>query len=889
MWVALTNAPQKSILIFRAREVVTKLSRQTKKSSIFYWPHHLLFVILKTYVEYLRDAGENLESNSHINFARSKRSADHDVTDIEGDNEQVCKLQLMEFKEARDSLKNGERLEETHVFVNESKFNLMLAWASQDDSGALIVLTTHDVYPKASSTLWRSTNHGRNWTNINDRVENKVFRKNDGLQRNPHDPKKVYLISGDHELFVTEDSGAEWRKSSIALDSEDEKFTYVEDTLEFHPDADYEDNVAVVSNKRELHVTYDNFIHTKAIKKKVHAVKWGTSESKSENSLYVTVGDFNNPFLSLRPEGLELQRYDRKADTWDTVLERVTVFDIQGRFMYASIFKNKDFKTMEDDKLMMISTDGGSTWDEAKIPTINGDRFYSVMDMSEGLIFMHVDNPGDTGHGTLYTSSSNGLIYSESLQHHLYPNGNTAHDFYKIESIRGVFLASQMGSDKSIHTVITYNRGGEWKNVSRPVGSDCKNDEKEGCYLQIHNKYSIHRKIKAHLPHSIKAAVGIVLVHGHVASNLQTTEPDVYLSTDGGYNFRKVLDGPHVYEIADSGGLLVAVPLEDYPNKVKFSTDEGHCWHVYQFTSDPLKFTGLLTEPGGQSMTFSIWGYHRDTKKWTVNVIDFSKVVKDQCKAADDYEPWIPHFSLSKIEGHQGCLLGRKEEFKKIKPGSWCRNGYSHVVEKREEKCSCSQEDYECDYGFVRQEGSIKCERDKSIRATEIKICVNHTVEEIKSTGYRLIPGDECDLTNGFKPDNGIISLDEVCNLGDDKKFIVDELKQPIKATGAGKYFIFSILTIVLVLVAVVGAYFTYKMVLLRRHKVVYRYSMLNQNDGEAGDTDEFENALGTHDTLYRDSSDEEVEQENKSPQHHRPGLFPVKGYHDDSDDDMLG
>ena len=48
----------------------------------------------------------------------------------------------------------------------------------------------------------------------------------------------------------------------------------------------------------------------------------------------------------LRPEGLELQRYDRKADTWDTVLERVTVFDIQGRFMYASIFKNKDFKTM---------------------------------------------------------------------------------------------------------------------------------------------------------------------------------------------------------------------------------------------------------------------------------------------------------------------------------------------------------------------------------------------------------------------------------------------------------------------------------------------------------------------------------------------------------------
>ncbi|RUS78232.1 hypothetical protein EGW08_014001 [Elysia chlorotica] len=348
---------------------------------------------------------------------------------------------------------------------------------------------------------------------------------------------------------------------------------------------------------------------------------------------------------------------------------------------------------------MMISSDGGTTWDEAHIPTINGDRFYSVMDMSDGLIFMHVDNPGDTGHGTLYTSSSDGLIYSESLKHHLYPNGNTAHDFYKVNLLL-LFVSFHLvahllrficaSASKLLHCSAYLSL------LVQPTGW-----VGEGCYLQIHNKYSIHRNINARLPHSTKSAVGVVLVHGHVASNLQTTDPDVYLSTDGGYNFRKVLDGPHVYEIADSGGLLVAVPLEDYPNQVKFSTDEGHCWHVYQFTSDPIKFTGLLTEPGGHSMTFSIWGYHRDTKKWTVNVIDFSKIIHRHCDAENDYEPWIPHLSLSKVEGRQGCLLGRKEEFKKIKAGSWCRNGYSHVVDRREEKCTCSEEDYECDYGFV--------------------------------------------------------------------------------------------------------------------------------------------------------------------------------------------
>ena len=83
---------------------------------------------LSSNVDVFDISGENLESNSHINFARSKRSADHDVTDIEGDNEQVCKLQLMEFKEARDSLKNGERLEETVNTYYNSKIDIRPAF-----------------------------------------------------------------------------------------------------------------------------------------------------------------------------------------------------------------------------------------------------------------------------------------------------------------------------------------------------------------------------------------------------------------------------------------------------------------------------------------------------------------------------------------------------------------------------------------------------------------------------------------------------------------------------------------------------------------------------------------------------------------------------------------
>ena len=45
-----------------------------------------------------------------------------------------------------------------------------------------------------------------------------------------------------------------------------------------------------------------------------------------------------------------------------------------------------------------------------------------------------------------------------------------------------------------------------------------------------------------------------------VASSLELRDPDVYVSSDGGYSWRMALSGPHHYAITNSGGLLVAIP-----------------------------------------------------------------------------------------------------------------------------------------------------------------------------------------------------------------------------------------------------------------------------------------------------------------------------------------
>lgn len=102
------------------------------------------------------------------------------------------------------------------------------------------------------------------------------------------------------------------------------------------------------------------------------------------------------------------------------------------------------------------------------------------------------------------------------------------------------------------------------------------------------------------------------------------------------YFYFKALTGPHQYQIADSGGLLVAISSNDpQPTTIKFSIDEGRCWHDYKFIKNPddaIVMTGLLTEPENRAMTVGVWGYHPQNKTWTVFVIDFEKVIKRKCK-----------------------------------------------------------------------------------------------------------------------------------------------------------------------------------------------------------------------------------------------------------------
>lgn len=66
----------------------------------------------------------------------------------------------------------------------------------------------------------------------------------------------------------------------------------------------------------------------------------------------------------------------------------------------------------------------------------------------------------------------------------------------------------------------------------------------------------------------------------------------------------------------------------------RFSTDEGQCWKVYNFTEQPIFFAGLTSEPGTKTMNISVWGYRPEDDHqpmWVVVTIDFQSLLTREC------------------------------------------------------------------------------------------------------------------------------------------------------------------------------------------------------------------------------------------------------------------
>ena len=101
------------------------------------------------------------------------------------------------------------------------------------------------------------------------------------------------------------------------------------------------------------------------------------------------------------------------------------------------------------------------------------------------------------------------------------------------------------------------------------------------------------------------SAPGIILAHGNTGRNLDASNPDLYISRDGGVSWSLTLEGSWGVTVVDHGGLLVAA--KDYhpppSTQLRYSCDEGLSWRSFDFTTTSMTVFGVLTEPGEHTTT----------------------------------------------------------------------------------------------------------------------------------------------------------------------------------------------------------------------------------------------------------------------------------------------
>lgn len=426
------------------------------------------------------------------------------------------------------------------------------------------------------------------------------------------------------------------------------------------------------------------------------------------------------------------------------------------------------------------------------------EHAYTFLDYSEHSVFLHINHFGDKSkYGHIYASDWDGLKYSVSLKYNLRTTDNKC-DFERIANLEGIFIANVIGTSfmenardrleeealvdsmesqhkkKSsstlseeykdyVKSLITFNKGGSWQRILAPKRDVSGKLYECGdyCFLNIHG-------LTGDFPHfySVDSAAGLIIGNGNVGRYLSNLDEQIstFLSRDGGLNWFEIRKGSHIYEIGDHGGLIVIADDQVPTDTILYSLDEGLLWQEIKL-KDKIMVKNIIIEPMSTSQHLVVYGEitKNGEKKGIVVGLNFSTLSIPQCKNPDqpdtpesDYEKWSPNDGRA---GHE-CLMGQKITYIRRKRETECFNGLQFERRVINEKCTCTEHDYECDIGYARNDidqactpidGSESKPDEKKIYEAPAVCNGYYTI----SKGYRKVPGNQC--INGIKYDPIII------------------------------------------------------------------------------------------------------------------------------------
>ena len=599
------------------------------------------------------------------------------------------------------------------------------------------------IHDREAGKIKRSSDAGVSWKDVHD-VDKKAAWD---LWQHPHDHETAYVLGGDRKHWITHDRGENWEE----FETPAAPSLFRSPPLSWH--AGDSNKVlfhgqkcrGIFSCQEISYYTKDGFkTAAKELRKDTKGCTFARStpefkEGYDDTIFCVVLGKYSpwpkDQRLVVSDDYFKSQT-EPHLDESRTVQGIINIAPVKGFIVAAA-------KAEGTRELAMYVTRDTSTWHRAVFSSdhkIEEDA-YTVLESTNYSIQVDVMTTAPSHPmGVLFTSNSNGTYFTRNIEH-TNRNFKGLVDFEKIQGIQGIALVNvvdnwkdveKLRKDKKKQSKITFDDGRTYS----PLKAG-----KEVLHLHsVTDMSNVGRVFSSPAP-------GLAMGIGNTGEFLKDYEEgDLWVSDDAGVSWSLAQKEAHKYEFGDQGSVLVAIYDEGPTNEIKYSLNHGKDWTVFEM-EEKVRAKVLTTVPDSTSLKFILLatsGGGSDTKHLLVS-IDFDNLEMRECEK-DDFEDWPARLDE---KGEPDCLMGHKQYYRRRKADKDC-----FVKDKFEEpeakfkKCTCTKEDYECDYNFRRSEDGEKCVPTSVLQVPE-GVCKEGEEEYLGSSGFRLIPGNECNPDKG--------------------------------------------------------------------------------------------------------------------------------------------
>ncbi|KAL2005236.1 hypothetical protein VTN00DRAFT_2446 [Thermoascus crustaceus] len=643
-----------------------------------------------------------------------------------------------------------------------------------------------------AGVVYQSFDGGEEWDVVDDE-EGKMRGQVLALWRHPFDNKKAYILGADGRHWVTTDQAKTW--TAFELDA---KLPILDSPLSFHG----RDSKKVIFHGAQCSgfrcvgrtfYTTDDFKTTSSLRDNSHRCSWAVGDPQFAEGLDVadTIENrvlcvvpgvkvpfafanrlvYSDDFFRSNEEGVEM-----KLDQGRPVSGIINTASVKKYLVAAA-------KSRRTDELALYVTDDTNVWHRAEFGNHKlKEDAYTVLESTNYSIQVDVLTTSRTSSmGVLFTSNSNGTYFTRNIEH-TNRNSNGLVDFEKIANIQGIVIVNTVSNWEEVEKT-----NADKKKIVSNISFD---DGRTFQPLKVGDK-------RLHL-HSVTTlanvgrvfsspAPGLVMGVGNTGDHLKGyTDGDLYVSDDAGVTWRKALEGAHKYEFGDQGAVIMAVSDDRETDKILYSINHGKEWEPAKL-EHKISPKLLTTTPDSTSLKFLLVGSAEGKfeGQYIIYAIDFSGLHERKCKD-DDFEKWPARLNE---KGEPDCLMGHKQFYRRRKADADC-----FIDEEFKdptpifEPCKCTDEDFECDYNFVRSEDRKKCVPAAPIVPPQGQ-CKKPEDKFKGASGWRLIPGNACIRDGGANLDKEIERSCSDAAKAPATSGAISVTKQPFDAPKFGNYY----------------------------------------------------------------------------------------------------